>query len=446
MIYNIVTMNLKLAKILKDDSHKIIHLLFIGTKPDIIKMAPIYQELHKRSELVVVCHTGQHYDFSNSKAILKELHMAVDINLKIHGAIDDKLSQIIRQTGSLICELKKTNKVIVSYVHGDTLTACGAALGSIFQKVAPVHVEAGLRTMTPKPEIYKKHIFAFKNSIFDFSEYLKDLGIVENYESGSFEPFPEQIDTRMVDVVSAIRLAPNEINYDNLISERNLTSGTIIIGNTITDAVDDALKESFHDKKLSKLDLQDFIFFTIHRRETCENAKRFGVILKILESLLSAGNKVLLIRHPMFKYGINLCGKEIFKNLEIKYKGNLIVLAPIPYHSDTIKVINKSKLVITDSGGLQEETNILNKQCITMRYGTDRIESVIFGNNVLVPLSNDAFAMEVINNILKYKPRSIKTLYGKHVSEKIVDYVLEHYNDETGLFKTEEQRLKILCQ
>ena len=54
--------------------------------------------------------------------------------------------------------------------------------------------------------------------------------------------------------------------------------------------------------------------------------------------------------------------------------------------------------------------------------------------------------MEVINNILKYKPRSIKTLYGKHVSEKIVDYVLEHYNDETGLFKTEEQRLKILCQ
>lgn len=121
-------------------------------------------------------------------------------------------------------------------------------------------------------------------------------------------------------------------------------------------------------------------------------------------------------------------------------------MAPIPYHSDTIKVINKSKLVITDSGGLQEETNILNKQCITMRYGTDRIESVIYGNNVLIPLSSDTFAMEVINNILKYKPRNIKALYGKHVSEKIVDYILEHYNDETGLFKTEEQRLKILCQ
>ena len=105
-------MNLKLAKILKDDSHKIIHLLFIGTKPDIIKMAPIYQELHKRSELVVVCHTGQHYDFSNSKAILKELHMAVDVNLKIHGAIDDKLSQIIRQTGSLIRELKKPIRLL----------------------------------------------------------------------------------------------------------------------------------------------------------------------------------------------------------------------------------------------------------------------------------------------------------------------------------------------
>ena len=331
-------------------------------------------------------------------------------------------------------------------MHGDTLTACGAALGSIFQKIAPVHVEAGLRTMTPNPGIYKKHIYTFKNGTFNFPDYLKDLRIVENYESGSFEPFPEQIDTRMIDVVSAIRLAPNERNCENLISERNLTSGTIVVGNTITDAVDDALKKPFYDKKLSKLDLQDFIFFTIHRRETCEDAKRFGIILEILKRLLSASNKVLLIMHPMFKHGINLYGKERFKNLEIKYKSNLIVLTPIPYHSDTIKVVNRSKLVITDSGGLQEETNILNKQCITMRYGTDRIESVIYGTNILIPLVSDDFAMEVINNILKNKPRSIKPLYGKHVSKKIVDYILKHFNDETGLFKTEEQRLKILCQ
>ena len=439
-------MNKRLANKIKANNHSIIHLILVGTKPDIIKQAPLYHELCKRSELVIVCHTGQHYDFNNSKAILSELNMDVDINFRVRGTIDKKLSQIIHQTGSLIRELKKTNKIIIPYVHGDTITACGAALGSIFQKIAPVHVEAGLRTMTPKSGIYKKHISTFKKGNFDFPDYLKDLKIVENYESGSFEPFPEQIDTRMIDVVSAIRLAPNERNYDNLISERNLTSGTIVVGNTITDAVDDALKKPFYDKKLSKLDLQDFIFFTIHRRETCEDAKRFGVVLEILERLLSASNKVSLIMHPMFKYGINLCGKERFKNLEIKYKNNLIVLAPIPYHSDTIKVVNKSKLVITDSGGLQEETNILNKQCITMRYGTDRIESVIYGTNILIPLVSDDFAMEVINNILKNKPRSIKPLYGKHVSKKIVDYILEHFNDETGLFKTEEQRLKILCQ
>ena len=439
-------MNKKLARKITRNSHDAVHLIFIGTKPDIIKQAPLYHELLKQSKLVVVCHTGQHYDFNNSKAILDELDIKVDINFKIRGNINEKFGQIVQQTGMLISKLKKSGKTIVSYVHGDTLTACGAALGSVFQRVAPVHVEAGLRTMTPKAVIYEKHISALKNGRFNFSDYLKDLKDIKNYIIGSFEPFPEQIDTRMIDVVSAIRLAPTKINYQNLVSERNLESGTVIVGNTISDAVNSALKKPFYDKKLQKLGSPDFIFFTIHRRETCEDSKRFKIILDILQKILDNDHSVLLIMHPMFKHGIKLSGEDIFRNIKKKYGEKLTVLSPISNHSDTLKIINKSKLVVTDSGGLQEETNILGKRCVTMRYGTDRIESVIYGNNFLAPLYNSAFAIEIIEGALRTNPKKQNSLYGNKVSEKIVNHVLDHIDDNTGLFRTEEQRLNLSCK
>lgn len=409
-------------------------------------MAPIYHELQKRSELVIVCHSGQHYDFSNSKGILAELKITVDINFKVRGTLNEKLGQIIQQTDLLISRLKETRKVIVPYVHGDTLTACGAALGSILQKIAPVHVEAGLRTMTPKSSVYQKHISAINNNKFNISDYLKDLKNIKNYEHGSFEPFPEQIDTRMIDVISAIRLAPNEINYQNIISERGFTSGTTTIGNTISDAVHSALEKPFYDKEISKLHLSDYIFFTIHRRETCEDPKRFKIVLKTLERILHNGHKVLLIMHPMFNCGIRMCNEIKFKKIEEKYKNTLMVLRPIAHHSDTVKIINNSKLVVTDSGGLQEETNILHKQCVTLRYGTDRVESVIYGNNVLIPLINDVFVTTIINEIANIDADVTKPLYGDNVSRKIVDYVLKRADNGNGLFRTEEQRLDLLCK
>ncbi|MBR3176233.1 UDP-N-acetylglucosamine 2-epimerase [Candidatus Saccharibacteria bacterium] len=439
-------MNKKLIRRINASDNNVIHLIFIGTKPDIIKMAPLYHELQKRSELVIACHSGQHYDFSNSRGILAELKITVDINFKIRGTLNEKLGQIIQQTDLLMSSLKKTRKIIVPYVHGDTLTACGAALGSILQKIAPVHVEAGLRTMTPKSSVYQKHISAINNNKFNIADYLKDLKDIKNYEYGSFEPFPEQIDTRMIDVVSAIRLAPNEINYQNIISERGLTSGTTTIGNTISDAVYSALEKPFYDKKISRLHLSDYIFFTIHRRETCENPKRFKIVLKTLEGILYNGHKVLLIMHPMFNRGVRMCSEIEFKKIEEKYKNTFMALKPIAHHSDTVKIINNSKLVVTDSGGLQEETNILHKQCVTLRYGTDRIESIIYGNNILIPLINDVFVTKIINEIVGIDTGIAEPLYGNNVSRKIVDYVLEHVDNNNGLFKTEEQRLDLLCK
>ena len=245
-------MRASLLRQIKKEEHQIVHLVFIGTKPDIIKQAPIYHSLKRRGELVLLCHTGQHFDYNNSKAILTELKLKPDIRFRISGSISEKLSQIIDETSRLIKSLRQIDKITIPYVHGDTLTACGVSLGCIFEKVAPVHIEAGLRTMTPLPKIYKKHIANLAKGHFDYDEYLKDIRNIHNYEFGSFEPFPEQIDTRMVDTISAIRFAPNTINYNNLISERNLTSGITTVGNTISDMVAETLIKISHDKKPTK--------------------------------------------------------------------------------------------------------------------------------------------------------------------------------------------------
>ena len=420
------------------------HIVFIGTKPDIIKQAPIYKELKRRGELVLLCHTGQHYDFRNSKAILDELEMKVDLNFKVKGTLAEKIGQIINQTSLLISGLRKSGKIIIPYVHGDTLTACGVAMGAILERVAPVHVEAELRTMTPKEKIYKKHLASYCAGKFNYETYRKDLRKLENFEIGSFEPFPEQIDTRIIDEVAAIRLAPNKLNSQLLEKERGVASGIAVVGNTISDAVQTALNKPFCDPRIAKMEFEGRIFFTIHRRETCEDAKRFKIILEVLERILKQ-RKVLLIAHPMFLNGTRLHEKD-FVRIRREYHENLRILKPIPYHTDTIKVISRCEAVVTDSGGVQEEANILGKTCITLRYGTDRVESVVSGNNILAPLVDSGFIFDIVNGALTVVEKNDQALYGKDVAKQIVDYVLSHIDNETGLFRTEEQRLQLLCQ
>ena len=439
-------MDMLLLRRLKNDNRRVIHLIFIGTKPDIIKQAPIYQVLKNKNELVIVCHTGQHYDFNNSKAILEELNIHIDVNFKIRGTMTEKLSQIIDKTGKLISSIESCNKKVIPYIHGDTLTAHGAALGSILMRVAPVHVESGLRTMTPKTAIYKRHITNFAKGCFEFNKYLEDIKNIDNYEYGSFEPFPEQINTRIIDQVAAIKFAPTELNFNNIASERNLTTGISVVGNTISDAIKNSLTATYKNQNLLNLGShKEFVFFTVHRRETCENPRRFNIVIDLIELLAKNKINTVIVAHPMFHRGIKLASQQRFRKIIADYSDVIKVIEPIPYHSDVIKIINQSKLVITDSGGIQEETNILGKYCITLRYGTDRIESVVSGGNFLAPLVNSDFIFEIVKNVLELPKNSAKPLYGENVAEKIVNYVLEHIDDGTGLFRTEEQRMDLLC-
>lgn len=426
---------------LKHDKRKVVHVIVIGTKPDIIKQMPIYYELLKRNELVIICHTGQHYDFRNSKAALREFGISCDVNFRVRGSLNQKLSRIIKETSKLILDLKRLNKVIVPYVHGDTLTACGFAIGSIMERVAPVHVEAGLRTMTLKKAVLDYHVLRVKQGVFRYRDYKKDLKDIENYEYGSFEPFPEQIDTRIIDVVSALRFAPTKINSSNLCSERNLSSGIVAVGNTISDAVEMTL-----DKRqfgyLNNDQLGEYILVTIHRRENCMDRKRLGLIIDLLEKLLKSGENIVIIDHPMFRQSVNNFYRKWFNSILRRNKGVKRV-KPIARYGDMLKLMAKSKAIVTDSGGLQEEAAIMNKKCAVLRYGTDRIEGVLCGKNVVAPIVNSDFMYEVVLGLINSaddRPRKDGCLYGKKVAQQLVAYVLSHIDEKDGLFVTEERR------
>jgi UDP-N-acetylglucosamine 2-epimerase (non-hydrolysing) len=115
----------------------------IATKPDIIKQAPLYLELKNRGELVVLVHTGQHYDYNLSQGVLSEFEMIVDINLNITGKLHQKYSLIVERLGNILLDINEEYKKIpVPYVHGDTLTATTADKAAFLNKFSVVHIEA----------------------------------------------------------------------------------------------------------------------------------------------------------------------------------------------------------------------------------------------------------------------------------------------------------------
>ena len=128
----------------------LVHIVTIGTKPDIIKQAPIYKELQARGETVLLFHTGQHYDFNYSGGVEEAFGLDVDVRLIIDGNLAQKTAEMIRRFGTILEYLLEQKKVPIPYVHGDTSTASAIAYSAMLHGVACVHVEAGIRTLTPR--------------------------------------------------------------------------------------------------------------------------------------------------------------------------------------------------------------------------------------------------------------------------------------------------------
>ncbi len=433
---------------LKNASQKIVHIVLIGTKPDIIKQAPLYQELQRRGELVLLCHTGQHYDHRYSGGMEEEFGLTVDARLGIDGSLHQKIAQMIERFGDILGYLIAEGKTPIPYIHGDTGTAMAIGVSSYMHRVACAHVEAGIRTLTPKAEVYKKFYEDFKNGTFNWNEYYQAQQVRDNLELGSMEPFPEQFNTRVAEPATGYHAAPVEITRDFMLSEGFLDENIEVVGNTVADATFQAIAESEQStifETYPQLENGKFIRYCIHRRENTQDKNRFTILIDAMEKLVRGGESVLFISLFGTETAIDEFGLRDKINALVEEFSETFIYSDVwPYYRDVIAAMRKCAAVATDSGSMQEEMNVLGVPCVTLRFGTDRGESILAGSNIQAPPIDSDFVVEIIRGAMNNQEMaSVGNIYGEDVSRKIVDGVLARATEEDGLFKAEEERLKI---
>lgn len=431
-----------------DHADRHAHLILIATKPDIIKQVPLYKELRKRGHLVILGHTGQHYDENLSGGMLKEFGVEPDFNLNVRGSMYEVVSQIIGSLGYVIGELKAKGKIVIPYVHGDTTTAMAGSNAGFCHALASVHVEAGIRTLTPRysvfdmPYVGKSDLPHTTYDIRSWRDFLMDRN---NWERGSLEPYPEQFNTRASEAATGVHLAPVALDREFLLSEGFPEDRIAVVGNSVVDATEEALQNAKHSTVFDRYPvLKDgnFVRFCIHRRENCISEKRFMSIYLAMKQLILDGRTVLLINMNQTKAAFERFGLVQEVEKLAKDHQNFVFCDVWPEYGDVIAAMSKASVCATDSGSMQEEMNVLGIPCVTLRFGSDRSESAMAGGNIIAPPIDSKIIQNIIefawdNDDMKKTPQ----LYGENVSAKCIDTV-ENVLKEGEVFRSEEERIK----
>lgn len=355
-------------------------ITILGTRPEIIKLSPLIPLLDQEFEHILI-HTGQHYSYKMDKIFFEDLCLRnCDYTLNIRsGSHAD-------QTGKMMMEIEKIllkEKPDIVIVQGDTNSTLAGAITASKLNIKVVHVEAGCRSFDKK--------------------------------------MPEEINRILVDHCSDILFAPDNEAIDNLAAEGLKGDNIHLVGNTSADAclrIAEFLdSDTLKDLKLEK---QDYVLLTIHRQENTEYNK-LKEILKAINSI-SDGIKIV--------FPLHLRTKKIIESFDIPIGENILLTEPIGYKG-FMQLLANSKFVMTDSGGIQEESAILNVPCLILRKNTEWKYLVDLGKNKLV--GNDYKEIvnstkDLLNNEWKLdKIRGIKAPVNKEVSSKIIS-ILKKYN------------------
>ena len=366
----------------------------LGTRPEIIKMAPIIAEIDKRGINQIVLHTGQHYDKEMSDNFFKDLEIpAPDYNIHVGSGSHAK------QTGLMmngIEEILLDEKPDIVLVQGDTNAVLAGALVASKLHIAVGHVEAGLRS-------------------FDTT-------------------MPEEINRRVADVCSTLYFIPTEDSAINLLAEGLSRKNLLITGNTVVDAcfrhLEIAKKQGFEEDSLNDLNIDEMdniLTLTMHRAENVDVRDRVVSIIEALKELNQMN--IIFPIHPRTKNTLQNFG--LFD--ELNDLDHVHIVKPIGY-LDFLLLTSKSTLILTDSGGLQEEAITLDVPALTLRYNTERPETVAAGGNILVGANKDAI-LENANKILNddefaNKMKNAKNPYGDgNAAQKTVDAIEKFYSE-----------------
>jgi len=367
--------------------------VIIGTRPEIIKMAPVIDEIEGRNINYILIHTGQHYDHEMSDQFFIDLELRKpDFNIGVgSGSHGNQTATMMKGIEDVLL----AEKPDIVLVQGDTNAVLAGALIASKLHIPVGHVEAGLRS------------------------YDKSM--------------PEEINREVADVCSKLYFVPTEESAINLLFEGISPKDIIITGNTIVDTCMRNLKIA---EKKSEMGSKPYfggevLTLTMHRAENVDNRER---LQNIVNALIELNNVTVVFPvHP--RTVKTLKEFEMFEKLE--KADHIKLIKPVGY-LDFLLLLSKSKFVMTDSGGIQEEAITLNVPCMTLRYNTERPETVKAGGNILVGADKDKIVgtvKKILNDEELYTEMSkAKNPYGEgNSSKKILDSILKLYND--GLLK-----------
>ncbi len=363
-------------------------LVVFGTRPEVIKLAPVILELKKHNYDVTLCNTEQQKELSNQT--LQYFGLKADINLdcmRENQSLISVQSRILQALDSVF-ESKTFDATIV---QGDTMTVLCGALASYYRKIPVFHIEAGLRSY----DIY--------------------------------EPFPEEIMRQMTTRVAELNFAPTEKNKEALLSENISEDKIYVTGNTVIDALfclsNDTLNDAAEFFKRNNVIINNkLVLITVHRREN--HGARIDKILDAIEHLAKeyADHTFIIPVHP----NPNVHNK-IYERLE-KYT-QIKLFQPLDY-PNLVYLMKNAKLILTDSGGIQEEAPSFGCPTLVMRYETERQEGINAGVSVLVGADYEKiidYSEEILSKSKVESRLKVQNPYGDGKSALRIEKIIRNY-------------------
>ena len=324
-------------------------MLVFGTRPEAIKMCPLVKEFQKRSEEfeTIVCVTGQHREMLDQVLQIFDVKPDYDLNIMKQG---QDLTDVTARVLTGLRDVFKECRPDVVFVHGDTTTSTASALAAFYAQIPVGHVEAGLRTYN------------------------------------IYSPYPEEFNRQAVSIISKFNFAPTELSKQNLLKEGKNPNSIYVTGNTAIDALKTTVRENYTHPELEWAKDSRLIMITAHRRENLGEPMRhmFKAIRRVMDE------------HPDVKAIYPIHMNPVVREIANEYLGDddrIHIIEPLDV-LDFHNFLSRSYLILTDSGGIQEEAPSLGKPVLVMRDTTERPEGIAAGTLKLVGTEEETIYKE----------------------------------------------------
>lgn len=358
-------------------------MLVFGTRPEAIKMCPLVNELKKRKEIeTVVCVTGQHRQMLD--VVLHAFSVVPDYDLSVMKA-NQTLFDITTNILNSIKEVLEKERPSVVLVHGDTSTTFVTALACFYLQIPVGHVEAGLRTYN------------------------------------IYSPYPEEFNRQAVGIVSQYNFAPTELSKQNLLNEGKAPESIYVTGNTAIDALKTTIREDYRHEQLDWAEGSRLIMITAHRRENLGEPMKH--MFRAIKRIIDEHPDIKAIYPIHMNPAVRATANEILGDCD-----RVRIIEPLDV-LDFHNFLSRSYLILTDSGGIQEEAPSLGKPVLVMRDTTERPEGIKAGTLKLVGTDEERIYNEfklLVENEEEYKKMShASNPYGDGLACKRIADILE---------------------